>query len=45
MYTKGMTTRQISETIEDIYGLEVSEEMVYHLIFGACEKISVNYTI
>ena len=22
MYTKGMTTRQISETLEDIYGFE-----------------------
>lgn len=28
MYAKGMTTRQISETIEDIYGFEVSESMV-----------------
>ena len=28
MYPKGMTTRQISETIEDIYGFEVSEGMV-----------------
>ena len=28
MYAKGMTTRQISDTIEDIYGFEVSEEMV-----------------
>ena len=28
MYVKGMTTRQISETIEDIYGFEVSEGMV-----------------
>lgn len=28
MYAKGMTTRQISETIEDIYGFEVSEDMV-----------------
>lgn len=25
MYTRGMNTRQISETIEDIYGFEVSE--------------------
>ena len=24
MYAKGMTTRQISETIDDIYGFEVS---------------------
>lgn len=28
MYAKGMTTRQISDTIEDIYGFEVSEGMV-----------------
>ena len=25
LYAKGMTTRQISETIEDIYGFEVSD--------------------
>jgi putative transposase len=28
MYTKGLTTRQISDQIEDIYGFEVSEGMV-----------------
>lgn len=28
MYAKGMTTRQISETIEDIYGFETSEEFI-----------------
>ena len=28
LYAKGMTTRQISEMIEDIYGFEVSEGMV-----------------
>ena len=28
MYAKGMTTRQISETIEDIYGFDVSEGFV-----------------
>ncbi len=28
MYAKGMTTRQISETIEDIYGFEVIEGMI-----------------
>ena len=28
MYAKGMTTRQISETIEDIYGFEVSEGFI-----------------
>lgn len=28
LYAKGMTTRQISETIEDIYGFEVSEGFV-----------------
>lgn len=28
MYAKGMATRQISDTIEDIYGFEVSEGMI-----------------
>ncbi len=28
MYAKGLTTRQISEQIEDIYGFEVSEGFV-----------------
>ena len=28
MYAKGMTIRQISETIEDIYGFETSEEFI-----------------
>lgn len=28
MYVKGMTTRQISEKIENIYGFEVSESFV-----------------
>ena len=28
MYAKGMTTRQISETMEDIYGFEVSEGFI-----------------
>ena len=28
MYAKGMTTRQISETIEDIYGFETSENFI-----------------
>lgn len=28
MYAKGMTTRQVSETIEDIYGFETSEELI-----------------
>lgn len=29
MYAKGMTTRQISETIEDIYGFEISEGFIF----------------
>lgn len=33
MYAKGMTTRQISETIEDIYGFEVSEGMISQISF------------
>lgn len=28
MYAKGMTTRQISETLEDIYGFEASESFI-----------------
>lgn len=28
MYAKGMTTRQISETMEDIYGFDVSEGFI-----------------
>lgn len=28
MYAKGMTTRQISETMEDIYGFEASEGLL-----------------
>ena len=30
LYAKGMTTRQISETIEEIYGFEVSDGIRYH---------------
>lgn len=28
MYAKGMTTRQISDTLEDIYDFETSEEFI-----------------
>ena len=35
MYARGMTTRQISETIEDIYGFETSEGF----ISGVTDKI------
>ena len=28
MYAKGMTTRQVSETIEDSYGFEISESFI-----------------
>ena len=31
MYAKGMTTRQISEQIEDIYGFEASETMISNI--------------
>lgn len=31
MYSKGLTTRQISDQIEDIYGFEVSEGMVSNI--------------
>lgn len=29
MYAKGMTTRQISDTLEDIYGFEASEGLSF----------------
>lgn len=32
MYAKGLTTRQISEQVEDIYGFGVSEGMVSDII-------------
>ena len=31
MYAKGMTTTQISDMIEDIYGFKISEGMVYDI--------------
>ena len=31
MYAKGMTTRQISEQVEDIYGFEASETMISNI--------------
>ena len=39
MYAKGMTTRQISEIIEDIYGFEVSEGMVSDITDKLLPKI------
>ena len=40
MYAKGMATRQISETIEDIYGFETSEGF----ISDVTDKICLLYT-
>ena len=39
MYVKGMTTRQISETIEDIYGFEVSEGFIFDVTDKILSKI------
>lgn len=39
MYAKGMTVRQISETIEEIYGFEVSEGMVSDITDRLLPKI------
>lgn len=39
MYAKGMSTRQISNTIEDIYGFEVSEGMVSDITDKLLPKI------
>ena len=43
MYAKGMTTRQISETIEDIYGFEVSEGMVSDIEYSGSHWFFRNY--
>lgn len=39
MYAKGMTTRQISETIEDIYGFETSEGFISDVTDKALPQI------
>ena len=39
MYAKGMTTCQIWEIIEDIYGFEVSESMVYDITYKLLPQI------
>ena len=39
MYAKGMTTRQISETIEDIYGFETSEGLYQMLQTRFCHRL------
>lgn len=39
MYAKGMTTRQISDTIEDIYGFEISEGMISDITDKLLPKI------
>ena len=38
MYAKGMTTRQISDTLEDIYGFEASRKLFQLLSL----KLSIN---
>ena len=37
MYAKGMTTKQISETIEDIYGFETSERFISDVTEFGCQ--------
>lgn len=39
MYAKGMTTRQISETIEDIYGFETSEGFISDVTDKSCLRL------
>ncbi len=39
MYSKGMTTRDIEETIKDIYGIEVSESSVSNITGAVIEDI------
>ena len=44
MYAKGMTTRQISETIEDIYGFETSESFISDVTDRFCLRLRVGRT-
>lgn len=39
MYAKVMTTRQISETIEEIYGFETSEDFVSDVTNKYCPRL------
>ena len=39
LYAKGMTTRQISEVIDDIYGVEMSEGLISDIIDKLLPKI------
>ena len=39
LYAKGMTTRQISDTIEDIYGFEISHETISEITDSVLEQL------
>lgn len=41
MYVKGMTTRQISEAIDDIYGFEASEGFISDVMDKVCQAFFV----
>jgi transposase-like protein len=44
MYAKGVTTRQISETLMDIYGFEASEGLFPMLQIKSCRKLKTGRT-
>ena len=39
MYAKGMSQRDIADTIEDIYGFEISAEMISNITDQVIEKL------
>ena len=45
MYAKGMTTRQISETLEDIYGFEASEGFISDVTDKLLPQIETGRTV
>lgn len=45
MYAKGMTTRQISETIEDIYGFETSSQALLKALYLATFEATKKWTM
>ena len=39
MYAKGMSQRDIADTIEDIYGFEISHETISEIIDSVLEQL------
>ena len=39
MYAKGMSQRDIADTIEDIYGFEISHETISEITYSVLEQL------